>query len=95
MQQASFYKDCKSTLQPGELRKLIRYPSKMQHKDSTGTTPRPTMHPFIAYYIDSGKLCHLRFVVISDYLQHDTVVVHVFHKRLIAYLKRKLSSDPQ
>ena len=54
-----------------------------------------TIHPFVAYYIDSGKLCHLSFVIISDCLQHDTVAVYLFQKRLTAYLKRKVSSDPQ
>ena len=34
-------------------------------------------------------------MVISDCLQHDTVAVHLFQKRLIAYLRRKVSSNPQ
>ena len=101
MQQASFYKDCKSTLQPGEL--LVTADFSENHSfilQDAGqgfhwNNYQATIHPFVAYYIDSGELCHLSYVVISDYLQHDTVAVYLFQKWLIAYLRRKLSSNPQ
>ena len=46
-----------------------------------------TLHPFVAYYLDSGEVCHLCYVVISDCLHHDTVAVHLFQKSFIAFLK--------
>ena len=101
MQQASFYKDCKSTLQPGELLVSVDFSENYSFilQDAAQgfhwNNSQATIHPFVVYYIDSGKLCHLSYVVISDCLQHDTVAVYLFQKRLIAYLKRKLSSDPQ
>ena len=101
MQQASFYKDCKSTLQPGELLVNADFSENYSFifQDAAQgfrwNNSQATIHPFVAYYVDSGKLCHLSFVIISDCLQHDTVAVYLFQKRLIASLKRKLSSDPQ
>ena len=46
-----------------------------------------TLHPFVAYYLDSGEVCHLSYVVISDCLHHDTVAVHLFQQSFIAFLK--------
>ena len=100
-QQASFYKDCKSTLQPGELLVTADFSENYSFilqgaaQGFHWNNSQATIHPFVAYYIDSGELCHLSYVVISDCLQHDTVAVHLFQKRLIAYLRRKVSSYPQ
>ncbi len=49
-----------------------------------------TLHPFIAYFIDSGELCHLSYVIISDCLHHDTIAVYLFQKCFIAFLKNLL-----
>ena len=59
MQQASFYKDCKSTLQPGELLvnadKTTPLSFKMQHKDSAGTTRRPLSIPLLPTTLTRGS----------------------------------------
>ena len=48
-----------------------------------------TIHPFVIYYRDSGKLHHISFVVISECLHHDTVAVYLFQKNLIKFLKER------
>ena len=55
-----------------------------------------TLHPFVIYYkeSDSGELQHLNFVVISDCMNHDTIAVHLFQRKLISFLKQALSSFP-
>ena len=49
-----------------------------------------TLHPFVAYFIDSGELCHLSYVIISDCLHHDTIAAYLFQKCFIAFLKNFL-----
>ena len=46
-----------------------------------------TIHPFVAYYRDSGELCHLSYVVMSECNHQDTIIiaVHLYQKRLIEY----------
>ena len=46
-----------------------------------------TLNPFVAYYRDTEEVCHLRYVVISNSLHHDTVAVHLFQKSFIAFPK--------
>ena len=54
-----------------------------------------TIHPFVAYYMKSGELHHLSYVIISDCLNHGTVAVHLFQKHFIQYLKKQFSSLPR
>ena len=54
-----------------------------------------TIHPFVAYYMKSGELQHLSYVIISDCLNHDTVAVHLFQRQFIQYLKKQFSSLPR
>ena len=55
-----------------------------------------TLHPFVAYFREShtSEISHLNFVVISECLHHDTVAVHLFQKKLISFLKDRLSFIP-
>ena len=46
-----------------------------------------TIHPFVAYFVDSGELCHLSYIIISDCLHHDTTAVYLFQKCFITFLK--------
>ena len=50
-----------------------------------------TVHPFVAYYIESGKLQHINYIIISDCLHHDTVALHLFQKHLTELLNKKFS----
>ena len=51
-----------------------------------------TIHPFVAYYRESGKLEHISYVVISDCLHHDTIAVHLFQRNLVQFLQEKFLS---
>jgi hypothetical protein len=55
-----------------------------------------TLHPFVAYFRESNtsEINHLNFVVISECLHHDTVAVHLFQRKLISFLKDRLSIIP-
>ena len=101
-QQASYYKDCKEALQPGEVLVTADFSENYAFilQDAAQgfhwNNSQATIHPFVAYYVDSsGELCHLSYVVISDCLHHDTVAVYLFQKGLIALLKERLTSHPE
>ena len=92
-EQASFYAKCKSSLQPGEVLVTADFSENYSFvlQDAAQgfhwNNSQATIHPFVAYYLESGEVCHLSYVIISDSLHHDTVVVHLFQKCFIAFLK--------
>ena len=45
------------------------------------------------YYKLGGKTMNECFFIISEYCKHDTAAVHLFNKKLIAYLKKKFWND--
>ena len=49
-----------------------------------------TIHPFVVYYANQGVLQSLNFVVISNYLVHDSVAVHLFVRKLLEFLTAKI-----
>lgn len=51
-----------------------------------------TVHPFVIYYREENNVRHFSFVIISDCLQHNTVAVHLFQKKLINFLKSKFKN---
>ena len=57
------------------------------------TNSQATIHPFVVYHRlpvegnESSDLKEISFVVISDHLSHDTVVVYHFQCKLIKFLK--------
>lgn len=51
-----------------------------------------TIHPFIVYYKGEQKVEHFSFVAISHYLEHNTVSVYTFQKKLIEFLKTKFET---
>ena len=100
-QQASFYKECKSTLQPGELLVTADFSENYSFilQDAAQgfhwNNSQATIHPFLVYYTDTGELHQQSYVVISECLHHDTVAVYLFQKMLIAYLKKSIPSHLQ
>ena len=48
-----------------------------------------TLHPFMYYYKDEGKICHGSFALLLDCNTHDTVAVHYFQPCLISHLQEK------
>lgn len=53
------------------------------------TNDQATLHPYVVYYKNSNEIQHDSFVVISEYLKHDAVSVHLFNKKLINFLIMK------
>ena len=101
VQQASFYQECKSTLQPGEL--LVtgdfseNYAFVLQDaaQGFHWNNSQATIHPFVAYYVEFGELHHISYVVISDCLHHDSIAVYLFQKKFIAHILKLFSSPPR
>lgn len=56
------------------------------------TNEQLTLHPFICYYKEDGKIVSKSFCFLSDCLKHKTYTVYTFQTRLIEELK-KLKSD--
>ena len=54
------------------------------------TNDQATIHPFVIYYQEHKLVKHLTFAVISDCLTQDTVAVHCYQRRLIAFLHTSL-----
>ena len=95
-EQASFYAKCKSSLQPGEILVTADFSENYSFvlQDAAQgfhwNNSQATLHPFVAYFLDSGEVRHLSYVIISDCLHHDTVAVYLFQKWFIAFLKDHL-----
>ena len=68
---------------------------RMQHRASTGIMPKQ-LYILLSFITESDITeIHLNFVAISDdCMNHDTVTVHRFQRKLILFLKRALSSFP-
>ena len=92
-EQASFYAARKANLKAGEFLVAADFSENYSFvlQDAAQgfhwNNSQATLHPFVAYYLDSGEVCHLSYVVISDCLHHDTVAVHLFQQSFIAFLK--------
>ena len=95
-QQASFYASRKVALKKGEFLVTLDFSENYSFvlQDATQgfhwNNSQATLHPFIAYYLESGEIHHVSYVVISDCLHHDTVAVHLFQRYFIAFLKELL-----
>ena len=52
-----------------------------------------TVHPFVIYYKNdrANKIEYVSYVGISDCLKHDTIAVHMFTKKLVAFLKKNFT----
>ena len=83
-EQASFYASRKATLKTGEFLVTADYLGNYSFvlQDAAQgfhwNNSQAILHPFVAYYLDSGEIHHVSYVVISDCLHHDTVAVHLF-----------------
>ncbi|CAH0558681.1 unnamed protein product [Brassicogethes aeneus] len=59
------------------------------------TSQQITIDPFVIYYKQEDNIEHLSFVIISECLQHNTVAVYTFQKKLICYLTNKFQKLPR
>ena len=99
-QQSSFQSKIKSDLKPGEFLVICDFAENYSFvlQDAAQgfhwNNSQATIHPFVVYFVDSDKLQHVSYVVISDCLSHDTIAVHLFQKNLIDFLKEKFACLP-
>lgn len=100
-QQSAYQKHVKASLKPGEFLVNCDFAenySFVLQDEAQGfhwNNSSATIHPFIAYYRENGEEKHVSFVMISDSLQHNTVAVHLFCKKLIKFLQEKFGGTPK
>ena len=88
IEQASFYAHCKATLKMGEFLVTADFSENYSFilQDAAQgfhwNNSQATLYPFVTYYLDSGEVHHVSYVVISDCLHHDTIAVFTFTKNL-------------
>lgn len=58
------------------------------------TNRQVTIHPFVIYFKQENKVKHVNYVVVSDCLEHNTVAVYTFEKKLISFLTSKFQKLP-
>lgn len=98
-QQSSFYSEKKSALSKDEV--IVQcdfsenYSFVLQDEAQSfhWNNSMATVHPCVVYYKETNEnntnvLTHKSFVFISDCLTHNTVLVHVFQKKLIDVIKK-------
>ena len=90
-QQVSFYASRKMALKKGEFLVTLDFSENYSFilQDAAQgfhwNNSQATLHPFVAYYLESGEIHHVSYVVISDCLHHDTVAVHLFQRYLLPF----------
>ena len=69
-EQARFFKECKSNLVPGEVLVTADFSENYSFELQDAAqgyhwnNAQATIHPFVAYYTDAERLCHLSYVII-------------------------------
>ena len=100
-QQACYFNECKSELKSCELFIQADFSENYAFvlQDAAQgfhwNNAQATLHPFVIYYTHLEKQCHLSYVIVSDCLQHDTVAVYLFQKKLNGFLKHALPTSPK
>lgn len=93
--QSSFMQQTKESLKPGEFLVLADFSENYSFviQDEVQSfhwnNSSATVHPFVCYYMEAGKLNSLCFIVISESTVHDTVAVHLFQGKLVTFLTQK------
>lgn len=95
--QARYMDDLKTNLRDGELLVTLdfseNYAFHMQNeiRAQHWSKDQATLHVYVVYYKEKGKIKHLNCVVLSEDMTHDATSVHLFNKKLISFLKRKFN----
>ncbi|KAK3920100.1 ARL14 effector protein [Frankliniella fusca] len=96
--QAAFLSERKKHLQEGEVFVVgdfsMNYKPVIQNAIQSyhWTNAQITLHPFVCYYpscTDPEKIVISSYIMVSDYLNHDTSAVYAFQRRLIEKLKEE------
>ncbi len=99
-QQSQYYEKCKVSLKSGEVAVTADFSENYAFvlQDAAQgfhwNNNQSTIHPFVVYFKEADSLVHHSFVVISDCMQHDTIAVYLFQKKLIDFLKATFGHLP-
>lgn len=99
-QQSNFLKNLQETILPNEFIVVLdfseNYSFVLQDEVQAHhwSTAQCTVHPFGIYYREpeTQNLRNKNFIVLSDCLKHNTILVHVFQRHLVEYLKETFST---
>lgn len=97
-QQSSFMNSTKENLKDSELLIICdfaeNYSFILQDEAQSyhWTSGLATVHPFVIYY-KREKTEHVSFVVISECLEHNTIALYCFQRKLINFLKSKFGDN--
>lgn len=99
-EQAQYFKNCKENLQDGEFLVTLDFSENFAFVVQEAVqgfhwnNNQATIHPIVFYYRnqDTSKVDHISYVGISDCLEHDTIAVYMFQRKLIEYLKKNFTT---
>lgn len=95
--QAEFYRITRENLSEGEVIVVADFSENFSFvfQDSVQgvhyNNLQATVHPFAAYYLEDGKIVALNYIIISDYLDHNSATFHAFQRKFIAFLRSRLT----
>lgn len=96
-QQAQYFKDSKLALKEGDFVVTLDFSENYAFVVQEAVqgfhwnNNQATVHPMVVYFWnrETAKVDHLSYVGISDCLEHDTIAVFMFQRKLIEFLKEK------
>ena len=102
-QQAKFNSEKKETLGSGEFLVVADFSENYSFviQDEVQSfhwkNLQATVHPFLCYYrvLNGNKLNSISFTVISENKYHDSTAVHLFQRKLIAFLTDHFGMKPK
>ncbi|CAH0561706.1 unnamed protein product [Brassicogethes aeneus] len=93
-QQSAYFSERKEQLQPGECLVVCDFAENYAFEIQDAiqgvhwNNDQATLHPFVGYYKEGGRMNHKNYIAISESLKHDTVVVHLFQRNFVNFLKQ-------
>ena len=93
--QSLYLKDLKSSLQDGEIIVICDFAQNYAFVVQNAApgfhwnNNQATVYCMVYYYKWNDEIRHEGFVVISDALNHDSILVYTFHKLFVKYIKNK------
>ena len=85
-QQSRFYEECRASLKPGEVVVSADFSEKyafvlQEAAQGFQWNNQSTINPFVVYFKESLSLSHDSCIVISDCLQHSTILQSIFSRK--------------
>ena len=100
--QAKFLAEKKDSLTPGEYIVIADFSENYSFvvqdeiKSFHWNNLQATVHPFLCYYKNTdGKIQSVCFTIISENKEHNTIAVHLFQRKLVAFLTEQFGAKPK